>query len=345
MNTRFANNDEINRWNDLIVSNPDGGNVLQTKEFTRVKLLNGWSARFIVGDKLYIMALEKKVPCVGRFWYIPKGPGINNADQLCKVIPDLKDFAKQNEIVFLRLEPELIKSDDNKTAIKKMGLIPSTGIQIPNTILLDISGDADAILASFSSKTRYNIRAAQKAGVQTQIVAINDKNCDIFYKLMIETIQGRAFLRKYEYFKTFWQSHFSAGTGVFLFAFFEGKVISTDFISILGNKATRKDAASTKDRTVRGASALLELEAIKYLKQRGITSYDLCGSPPSDQIDNHNHPFYGVGVFKSGFNEHVTDYIGCCDLVINEHAYKLWNKFIEKLTKKLYFWFKHDLYF
>lgn len=345
MKARFATDQEINNWNDLVVSNPDGGNTLQGKEFSETKANYGWKPRFIVIDDIYITALERKVPIIGHFWYIPKGPGVTSIEQLQKIVPAIKELAKENHAFFVRLEPEIVRTKDSLKTIQTTDLRLKPGVQIPSTIVIDTTLDIDDLLASFSPKTRYNIRAAKKAKINTKLVPINDHNCQIFYDLMIETIQGRAFLRPLNYFKKFWQSHFTAKTGLFFFAEHDGKIISTDFISLLGQKATRKDAASTKQRTVRGASALLELEVIKHLKEIGITSYDLCGCPPADQIKNPDHQYYGIGTFKSGFNDQVTDYIGCLDLVINQRIYKAWDKIAERLVKKLYFYLKHDLYF
>ena len=112
--------------------------------------------------------------------------------------------------------------------------------------------------------------------------------------------------------------------------------MSMDFINTLGLKATRKDAASTRDHSIHGASAWLELEAIKYLKTKDIKEYDLYGSPPSDRIKDPTHPFYGFGNFKAGFNEKVTDYIGCIDIPINKIKFKLWKTYGERIIRRIY---------
>ena len=79
---------------------------------------------------------------------------------------------------------------------------------------------------------------------------------------------------------------------------------------INGHLASRKDAASVPVKKVRGAAALLVLDTIKALKERGVTDYDLCGAPPSDRAKDETHPLYGVGQFKTGFNKEITDYVG-----------------------------------
>jgi len=345
MTIRFATQDEIADWNRFILTNPDGGNVFQAKEFSEVKKANHWTPRFIVVNNLYISVLERKISLIGSFWYVPKGPGIITVKELKTLILELKKFAKDHGVFVVKLEPELVKTEVITNNLKKLGLSLSKGVQAANTVILDISPSIDDIVANFSPKTRYNIRAAKKAGVTTVVVPITNETCDLFYNMFAETIRGRSHLRSREYLKMYWQLHYNAGTGVFLFAKINGDIVSTDFITILGNKATRKDAASVRKRVVRGASALLEVNAIEYLKDRGVIEYDLFGTPPSDQIKNQAHPYYGFGTFKAGFNSHITDYIGSCDLIIKPRAYRFWKKIGERIIHKLYYYQHHDLYY
>jgi lipid II:glycine glycyltransferase (peptidoglycan interpeptide bridge formation enzyme) len=346
MDTRFANHDEISLWNKIILTNPDGGNNLQAKEFGKIKELGGWTSRFIICDEIKILVLEKKLPILGKIWYVPKGPGVKTIDELGKIAPDLIKFAKKHGVFLIRTEPELLANADNiDKKIAKFNLTKHKGVQVPNTVIVDIDRPIADVMAGFSSKTRYNIRAAQKAGVTTEIVTIDDKSCRDFFELMKVTVQGKAFQRRFEYYKKYWQSHSQANTGFFMYAKYNDEVLAMDFITHIGAKAVRKDAASPRERSVRGASALLELQVIEHLKTLDITEYDLCSCPPSSQIKNPQHPFFGVGKFKVGFNNEVTDYIGCLDMIINKRAYLVWNRLLEKLVLKMYYFIKKDLYY
>lgn len=343
---RFATKEETKNWNNLVIKNPDGGDIFQTAEFAEIKAKYNWEPRFLLIDKLAVLVLERPVTALGKFWYIPKGPGISDVKQLEKVLPYLKKFAHNQGVFSVRLEPEILSDSDNIMGLLRLGLTPSKPIQAANTVVVDIDKPLDDIVANFTSKARGNIRAAQKAGVNTEIVPINNENCKLFYDMMNATIAGRSFTREYPYFKRFWQSYGKSGNGIFMFAkSAEGDILSMDFIMLLGKKAARKDAASTRDHSVRGASAYLELEMIKYLKDKGITDYDLYGAPPSDQIKNPKHPFYGFGTFKTSFNPHVTDYVGCYDLIVKPFACYLWKRIGERLAKHFYLKKHQDLYF
>jgi lipid II:glycine glycyltransferase (peptidoglycan interpeptide bridge formation enzyme) len=345
MDIKFATKEETDDWNNLVIKNPDNGNIFQTKEFADIKAISKWKPRFLVINNIYTMLLERKIPALGYYWYIPKGPGISSADELKIILPMIKNFAQNNNVFAVKLEPELIEDEKTIKSLKESGLIICKGIQAANTSIIDISNPIDEVIASFSSKTRYNIRSAKKVEIETYKAPIDDKNCKLFYDMMIKTINGRSPLRNYEYFKNYWQLHDKAETGAFLFASFENKIISTDFITFLNHKAYRKDAASDHSLSIRGASALLEVYAIEFLKDKGITTYDLYGTPPSDQIKNHDHPFYGFGTFKAGFNSNITDYIGSLDLVIKPLAYKIWTKIGERLVRRVYKFIYHDIFY
>lgn len=346
MSIHFAKETEIRSWNNLITQNPDGGDIFQTREFAEIKSHYHWKPRYLIADNLAILVLERPAKLLGKFWYIPKGPGIKDIKQLEKILPDLKQFAHKHGVFSVRLEPELLATSENITNLLKLGLNPARPIQAANTVIVDLDKPLDDIVANFTSKARGNIRAARKAGVTSEIVPIDDANCKLFYRLMNATIAGRSFTRKYPYFERFWQTYGQAKSGLFMFAkSTEGDILSMDFIMIIGKKAARKDAASTRDHSVRGASAYLELEMIKYLKEKGITDYDLYGAPPSDQIKNPKHPFYGFGTFKTSFNPHVTDYIGCYDLIVKPFACYLWKRIGERLAKHFYLKKHQDLYF
>ena len=61
MTTRLATDDEIAKWDNLIIQNPDGGNVFQSAKLAETKRANGWTPRYLFIDSLAITVLEKHV--------------------------------------------------------------------------------------------------------------------------------------------------------------------------------------------------------------------------------------------------------------------------------------------
>lgn len=336
MEARFASEDEIAIWDSLIALNPNGGQVFQLKAFADLKLSSLWTPRFLVIDGIYCSVLERSVTGLGKFWYAPKGPGVSDDAQLKTFALKLRPFAASHNVFAVRLEPELIDNPTNRTTLKEIGLVRHKGIQAENTIIVDIDKPIDQVVASFNGKTRYNIRQAEKEHLTIELVETTDQNCEIFYKLMSETIAGRSYLRPLSYFKKFWKGYAGSNAGFFMFAHKGKELQAIDFVMINGIKAARKDAGSNREHSIRGASALLEVEVIKELQKRGVKYYDLYGSPPANRLKDPTHPYYGFGTFKSGFNETVTDFVGCQDLVIKPWAYKYWQRAGERLEHRKY---------
>ncbi|QQG50841.1 MAG: peptidoglycan bridge formation glycyltransferase FemA/FemB family protein [Candidatus Saccharibacteria bacterium] len=337
MAIRFATQTEIEKWNELILANPDGGNLFQGYEFSQQKKMGGWRPRFIMADNLAITVLEKSVPLLGKLWYASKGPGITSIKALDNLLPDLTTFARTQGVFAVKIEPELLKKDETLADLMKLGLVRVRPIQ-PNfsTITLDLSHDLDTIMSNLNQKGRHAIRRAERDGVTTKRVKTTDENCRIMYDLLAETAAGSFSIRGYNYYKAFWQHYSDAGLGQLFFAYVEGKVVAAAFAIAYGKKGTYKDGASVRERTVYGASHLLQWTVITWMKEKGVTRHDLCGAPPSDQIKNPDHPHYGIGRFKTSFNKEVTDYVGAYDIVVNQPHYSLWKKLGERVVMRIH---------
>ena len=198
---------------------------------------------------------------------------------------------------------------------------------------------------SLPQKGRHAIRRAERDGVTIERVPSDEKNCKLMYKLLKETAEGQFAIRSYDYFKAFWQRFEKAGYGQLFFASFEGKVVAGAYAMSYGKKSTYKDGASVRQRTAYGASHLLQWHVISWAKEKGATTHDFCGAPPSDRINDPTHPHYGVGLFKLAFNKTVVDYIGCYDWVIHKFNYTAWTKLGERVYRHNYYKKTRDFYY
>jgi len=346
MNVRFATPDETTDWNAHIIANPDGGNIFQSSEFAEQKKLGGWTPRFLVAGEVAVTVLEKRFLGLYKLWYLPKGPGVTSVQELDALLSALKEFARKNGAFAVKIEPELIKKDETLSDLLKLNLRKVRPIQ-PNfsTVTLDISHDLDTVMASLNQKGRHAIRRAQRDGVTVQRVAATDENCRTMYDLLALTAKGSFSIRSYNYYKVFWQRYEKSGLGQLFFAYFEGKVVAGAYALTFGKKSTYKDGASVRERTAYGASHLLQWEVINWAKEKGSVVHDFCGAPPSDQINNPDHPHYGIGRFKTSFNKEVTDYVGAYDAITMPLVYLLWSKIGERAALRLYAYRHHESYY
>jgi len=344
MAVRFASQIEIDNWNDMILSNPDGGNIFSSFEFAMQKETGGYKTKFIISSDLAITVLEKNVPTLGKFWYLPKGPGVTNTKDLWQSLEEIQPLAKKDGAFAIRIEPELDRSEQptlSRHGLKKTRpIIPN-----PSTITLDISPSLNSIMTNLPQKGRYAIKRAERENVTVKLVECSEENCRTMYKLLSATAEGQFGIRSYEYYKTFWQRFEKAGYGQLFFAYYDKEVVAGAYAMTYGMKSTYKDGASVRNRKVYGASHLLQWEVIKWAKSKGSVLHDFCGSPPSEEINNPLHKHHGIGLFKTAFNKTVTDYVGCYDLVIDPIKYKIWIKFGEKVAHRLHYYKHHDSYY
>jgi lipid II:glycine glycyltransferase (peptidoglycan interpeptide bridge formation enzyme) len=63
----------------------------------------------------------------------------------------------------------------------------------------------------------------------------------------------------------------------------------------------------------------LQWQAIRLARERGCTSYDFFGIPPSN---DPGHPMHGLWRFKTGFGGRIVNRYGCWDLPYSVVGYQ-----------------------
>lgn len=338
MKVRFALQHEIDRWNDIIISNPDGGNFNQSSQLAKVKSQYGWKIRYIVTENCAFTVHERFIFGLGKLWYIPKGPGVCTIRELKSLIDPLRKFAHKNGVFVIKIEPEIIKNDKNVLEISNLGLKEALQIQAnSSTVILDISKRIDEIMADLPQKSRNAIRRSQRDGIEIKNTEPNNENLNTMLSLMKETMAGKNVrVRDSSYYKKFWKFFSESGIGFLFIAYHNSVPVAGAFVLKYGNKATYKDGGSIRNKTIYGASHALQWHIIEWLKKQNVNTYDLCGTPPSDEIYNKSHPYYGIGLFKTSFKKTVTDFIGVYDIIVNPISYKLWKLFGERIIYRYF---------
>lgn len=334
MSTRYATPTEIKQWNQYVIANPDGGNILQGKEFIDQKTVSGWQPRYIFVNNRALVAIEKKIPVLGKVWYMPKGPSTTSAKDLASLLLELRPFARSQGVFTIKIEPEL----DYTTDLSSLDLIPTSPVQLNYaTVLVDLSPSLDNIMASFHQNGRHAIRRAQRDGVTVTAVPATDENCKTMYQLFLETAASAGFVvRPAEYYKQFYRAYEATDSGQLFFAYFDGKVVAGAFAMVLGHKSMYKDGASVRERTAYGASHLLQWNVMQWAKQHGSLSHDLAGVPPIKDLKDPAHPFSGLARFKTSFNKQATQYVGAFEVPVVAWKAQLWHNFVEKIIRRLY---------
>lgn len=333
---RPATPDEIINWDSLVTQNPSGGDIFQGKVFATVKQEQGWTPQYMVyvlGDRrIYALYLSRKVPLLGELWYAAKGPGVTTRADLNLILKANNDFATGKNIFVFKIDPELPKSPGYPNQLVKAHNVQANA----NTVNIDLKPDEESILASFRQRARRAIRQAQATGIQVKPVSSNQQTYNQMYELFKLTgSHGGFYVRSQAYLQRLWQLWSQADQGQFFFAYQDNKLIAAAFVTYFADKGLYKDGASDHSALRTGAAYLLQWEVMRWLKAHGLTVYDLHGTPPADQLENKDHHYYGMGLFKTSFSNELTEYVGTLDQVIKPAAYRRWQKLGDRLAQSL----------
>lgn len=344
---RQATAAEVRDWDELVLANPDGGHILQSRAWGEFKRGWGWEPQYRIaetdGRQLAMLVLRRHVPGFGALWYAPRGPGIARPEQLLELLDGLGALHRG---FLLKIDPELpAESDLSSWTWARLVKSPNEVQNSTATILVDLRPSEDDILASFKPKCRYNIRLAARRGVRVQHVPVDERAIDAMYRLMAATQRRAGFmLRPREYFAHYWRLQHAAGQGDFFFAHLDGEVLAGCFVTHFGARAWYKDGGSSRHHHELMAPHLLQWEVMRWMRARRVTTYDLVAVPRVADM-SPDHPFYGLYRFKSGFNEHVTEFVGTWDLAFHQRRYRMWNAVGESLARQWTYRVHHDFFY
>ena len=332
---RPATSAEIDRWDELVVANPDGGHVLQGRAWGEFKRTRGWEPHHYIAElgprELALLLLRRRFPLLGDLWYAPKGPGVSSQAELLEVTAAVRAHALGGFL--FRFEPDLLEEAIDPAALQSTGLVKAaTDIQINRaTVLVDLRPAEDELLAGFKSKTRYNIRLATRKEVVVEAVPPEPRHLDALYSMMAATRDRAGFyLRPRDYYHGYWRLQAERGQGQLFMATYQGRPLSGAFVTHLGRKAWFKDGGSVREEQSRMPSYLLQWEVMRWLRSREVESYDLVGVPPRAQM-TPQHNLFSLVQFKTGFSEAITEYIGTWDLPLSGR-YRWWTGGGERLA-------------
>jgi len=234
----------------------------------------------------------------------------------------LQDVACQEGAIFIKVDPDVAADDEVvvRCLASRGWRLSSEQIQFRNTILLDLSASEDDLLAAMKSKTRYNIRLAQRKGVEILSGSLDD--LPLLYVMYAETSRRAGFvIRPYDYYEDAWGWFMGEGLAQILLARFEGEPLAGVVIFRFGDTAWYMYGASTDRHRNLMPTYLLQWEAIRWAKAHGCTTYDMWGAP---DVPEESDPMWGVYRFKAGFGGQFVQHIGAYDYPASSRLYWLY---------------------
>lgn len=322
-------------WEEFIASHPEA-NFLQSWYWGEFHQIHGnkihrtgfYRNNVLIGIMLSVVENAKR----GRYLTVPGGPIFDWLDNgLQQVFVDeIKRIAKEEKCTFIRVRPQLESNETSQKIFRKLGFISAPmHLHAELTSQLDITKSEEELMAQMRKATRYEIRKA--ISLEIKIKSTDDPEAlKKFYDLEIITSKRQGFVPfSYNFLYDQFQA-FSKAKKVLLYsAEFENKLLAQAFIIFYGQEAAYHYGASTEDGRKYPGAYLIQWEAIKEAKKRGMSRYNFWGVAPEEQ---KNHRFAGLSIFKRGFGGVDYEYLHARDFVINQPRYLI-NAAIEKTRK------------
>lgn len=260
----------------------------------------------------------------------------------------LLELGKEEKAIAIKMEPDVSMPPHNHADIAGLrSLLLENSCQkgrslfTPHTFTIDLTQSEDQLLTNMKSKTRYNLKVAQKHGVEV-VEDSTQAGFDDYLRLLELTTKRQGFYaHTKEYQQKMWTHMSQAGIARILKAIYQGQVVTAWILFVFKDKLYYPYGASSREHTKVMASNIVMWEAIRYGQKLGLKTFDLWGSlgPNPDPKD----PWYGFHRFKQGYGGTLTEFVGTYDLVVNPQVYSLyriadrWRWRLLRLKSKLSF--------
>jgi lipid II:glycine glycyltransferase (peptidoglycan interpeptide bridge formation enzyme) len=252
--------------------------------------------------------------------YFPKGP-VPTQD----MIRSLTEIGRHHHAIYIQFEPnctiEIFRKHEK--LLLSPSFIPSHHPMFSKySYILDLAKSEETLLASMHSKTRYNIKIAQKHAVEIKQDCSNDAFNE-FVRLSEETTKRQGFFAHNKTYQTaMWNTMKKNGLATLFTAKFEHETLAAWILFSLHDTIYYPYGASARTHRDVMAPNLLLWEIAKWAKQKGFLYFDLWGA--LGDTPDPNDPWYGFHRFKQGYAPIHIEYAGSYDCIIQPFFYSVY---------------------
>lgn len=332
--------DDRQGWNDAVANLPTA-HVLQSHEWGELKSRHGWHTTrlLFLGNGKPIAASSVLLRRLPRgpwgVMYAPKGPALDYEDTelVTVVLSELERLARERRAIFLKIDPDV---GEDRTQVRS--LLEARGwkaspeqIQFRNTVLIDLRQSEEQLLAAMKSKWRYNVRLAQRRGVEVYQGGMDD--LPLFYDMYTATSARDQFIiRPFSYYADAWGTFVKAGLAQIFMARYQEEVLAGLIVFHFGDRAWYMYGASVDRHRNLMPNHLLQWEAIRWAKAQGYSFYDMWGAP--EALDEKD-PMWGVYRFKEGFGGRFASHLGAYDFPVSRPLYWIYTAVMPRVLDLL----------
>ena len=328
MECRLAQKNDKARWNEFIYSEPSGS-FMQTWQWASIQeILGNTFWRYIVeggGEVVGVFFVVRRDLPFGRSWlYIPRGPvvaekNIQNKKVWQCIESTVRALAKEQGAIFVRIDPSMSSYPNFLNNWK-----PSDRqVQPQHTLLLNLSASEEDLLTNMHSKTRYNVRLAEKKGVTVRFSTAL-KDIDVFLSLAKE-VHSRTQFRFHP--PNYYRAMLAALSPNHMFeiaiAEHSGQPLAAHLMVYAGGVATYVHGASSHEKRSFMAPQYVYWKTIQRAKEKKCHTFDFYGVAPKNAQKNHS--WSGITRVKEGFGGTRKSFAGARDLVMSEGMYEMFN--------------------
>lgn len=321
--------------------------LLQTEWWGRLKSEFGWTTDVVTGRSGSLRVFRRNLGFL-RLAYIPYGfdagplPLQDVAEDL-RLAGEAPGDTASHRSHLVRWDVPWTNDRFDTAAARAVGLEPAPArVQPPDTVILDLSREEDALLGSMKPKTRYNIRLAEKRGVTVERIGPGEPRfgeaCELWYRLYLETARrDRIGIHPERYYRRVVESARGADApeACLYLARHGGDALGGIITVSWAGTTTYLFGAGADIKRNLMASYLLQWHAIRDARLRGDGEYDFFGIPPED---DPSHSMHGLYRFKTGFGGAVVHRPGAWDLALSPLKTRLFHG-----AERLRQWYHHDL--
>jgi lipid II:glycine glycyltransferase (peptidoglycan interpeptide bridge formation enzyme) len=256
----------------------------------------------------------------GIFLFVPHGPLVLNSKPyvLKIVLEQLKQLARSNRAIFLRVSPLLLNTPENQALYRDAGFRPAPiHMHAERMWLLDITPSEASLLSGMRKNCRTAIRKAEKAGVDV-LISRDVKDLSHFIRLYQETATRQRFVPfSDDYLKWELGSFKATDSAAIFLGSHQNQIRSAALVIFTTTEAFYHQGASViGDPTP--VSHAVQWAVIREAKRRGCRYYNFWGVAPESAV---NHPWAGLSYFKRGFGGFELEYLHAQDRIF---SFKYW---------------------
>ena len=317
--------DDAQGLDDFVRKHPRG-HYMQTTYYGRSRPDYHWNAIVIRDSDGKITASialhSRPTRFLGKcIFYAPRGPVFTTVDRFRQIITAAKEYCRKHNGYLLRIDPPIPKADalfQQEAKNLKFRFNPKNDYStyqpkcVYQTSLTEPT--EETLLSEFQSKTRYNIRLAQRRGLIVREGTLSD--IPVFYAMMEETAKRDGFVCKPEEFYAHFLNAFENHAKLFIVE--KNRQILAGAIEVLfGSTAWYAYGCSFTEGRENMPNHILQWEMMRHAMKQGCDTYDFRGV---EGLPTPENPHYGLHRFKQGFHANFIEYIGQMDLTIRPIA-------------------------